>query len=111
VTEAPLRYFYRIVKTDPPALDDFITNASLGRPVPDDPALAEVWDGVSVQSTLNQARRKRRVSPALGRYIAILRLPTDGSVRYKRTLGAGGHHTIWADPAHLLAAVVSVLPA
>ncbi len=62
-------------------------------------------------STLSQARRKRRTSPGLGNYIAVLRVPTDGSLRFERTLGGDGHHTLWAEPAVLLALVVSVEPA
>lgn len=111
MNDAPFRDFYRLVKMDPPTLGDFTSNAAHGRAAPTDPTLAAVWDGLSAQSTLPQARRKRRVSPVLGRYIATLRVPTDGSVRYERTLGGEGHHTIWRYPADLLARVVSIVPA
>lgn len=104
------RLFYRIVRTYPPSLVDFTSNAALGKRVPTEPELAALWDGLSVQSTLAQARRRRRASPMLGDYIAVLRVPTDGSVRNERTLSADGHHTLWGDPAVLLALVVSVEP-
>jgi hypothetical protein len=110
VTEEGYRLFYRIVQTNPPTLIDFTSNLALGRKVPDDPEIAALWDGLSVQSTLAQARRRRTTSPMLGSYIATIRVPTDGSVRYARTLSADGHHTIWGDPALLLAMVLSVLP-
>ena len=86
-----------------------MSNLVLGKRVPSDPALAELWDGISVQSTLNQARRKRRISPMLGQYVAVLRVPTDGSVRFQRTRGEG-HFTLWGEPADLLAMVVSGVP-
>lgn len=107
-TEEGYRLFYRIVRTNPPTLYDFTSNLELGREVPADPELAALWDGLSVQSTLAQARRRRRASPMLGNYIAVLRVPTDGSIRFERTLSADGHHTLWGDPAELLALVVSI---
>jgi hypothetical protein len=108
VTDEGYRLFYRIVRTNPPRLIDFTSNAALGKQVPTDPELAALWDGLSVQSTRAQARRRRRASPMLGDYIAVLRVPTDGSFRYQRTLSADGRHTLWGDPAALLALVVSV---
>ncbi|MCC7371865.1 MAG: hypothetical protein IT306_25850 [Chloroflexi bacterium] len=102
------RLLHRIVRTNPPTLDDFTSNAARNRPAPDDPTLLAVWDGLSVFSTLSQARRKRRVSPGIGSYVAVLRVPTDGSVHVERTLGGDGHHTIWGEPDALLALVVSV---
>ena len=110
MSDAQFRDFHRIVRTDPPTLAAFLSNLALGKQVPADPELAKLWDGISVQSTLNQARRKRRISPALGQYVAVLRVPTDGSVRFERTRGEG-HFTLWADPADLLTMVVSVVPA
>ena len=77
---------------------------------PTDPERAALADGLSVQATLAQARRRCRASPALGQYVAVLRVPTDGTVRYERTLKAPGHHTLWAEPAVLVALVVSVEP-
>jgi hypothetical protein len=67
--------------------------------------LAALWDGISVQNTLAQARRKVRVSPRLGSYVAILRVSTDGPVRFRRSLGPG-HFTLWGEPEVLLALVV-----
>ena len=110
IVDQGYRLFYRIVRTNPPDLVDFTSNAALGKRVPTDPELAALWDGLSVQSTLAQARRRRRASPMLGDYIAVLRVPTDGSFRCQRTLSADGHHTIWGDPAALHALVVSVEP-
>ena len=106
--EPGYRLFYRIVRTNPATLADFTSNADKGRPVPDDPVQSAVWGGLSAYSTLAQARRKRRASPAIGEFIAVLRVPLDGSIRIERTLGGDGHHTLWGKPATLLSFVVSV---
>jgi hypothetical protein len=110
VIEPGFRLLHRVVRTNPPTDDDFVSNMALGKAIPIDPELAELWDGLSVQSTLAQARRRSRISPMLGRFIAVLRVPTDGSVRYERTRGEG-HHTLWGEPAALRKLVVSVEPA
>ena len=108
MTEQGYRLFYRIARTNPTTLDDYTSNADKGRQPPDDPARRAVWDGLSVYSTLAQARRKRRVSPSIGAFIAVLRIPLDGSVRIERTLGGDGHHTIWGRASDLAELEVSV---
>jgi hypothetical protein len=108
LAEEGYRLFYRIVKTNPPDLFDMQSARVRGNPEPPDPERRAVWDGLSVFSTLSQARRKQRTSPGIGSYIAVLRVPTDGSVRIERTLRDAGHHTIWAEAALLLKWVVSV---
>ena len=102
------RLFYRIVRDNPVTLWDLTSGKGRGTPEPQNPERRAVWDGISVFSTLSQARRKRRVSPAIGSYIAVLRVPTDGSVRIERTLRDDGHHTLWAAPSALLMMVLSV---
>ena len=104
------RLLHRIVRTNPPTRDDFVSNAAKGLPPPDDSERRAVWGGLSVYSTEAQARRKRRVSPMLGGFIAVLRVPIDGSVRVERTLGGDGHHTVWGESDELLALVVAVVP-
>ena len=104
------RLFYRIVRTNPPQLPDFQSAKVLGVAEPMSPTRRAVWDGLSVMSTFNQARRKQRVSPGLGSFIAAIRVPIDGSIRFRRTLSEDGHHTIWADAALLCSWVVSVEP-
>jgi len=103
------RTFYRIVKSDPPTLLDFTSNAARGRaPRTDEPEVLRLWSGLSAFSTLAQARRKSRISPVLGAFVARLVLPDVGQVRYERTRGTG-HYTLWGEPSVLLAAVVSVV--
>jgi hypothetical protein len=110
MAEQGYRLFYRIAKSNPPTILDFTSNLSLGKKTPADPELAALWDGLSVQSTLAQARRRRRASPMLGSCIAAIRVPLDGTVRFERTLSTDGHHTLWGDPAELPTMVVSIEP-
>lgn len=49
-------------------------------------------------------------SPYLGRFIAELRVPLDGSVRIELDNGRHGHCTIWGEPEDLLKLVVRVWP-
>jgi hypothetical protein len=105
------RLFFRIARTDPTTLYDYQSAKERGYPEPKSPAHRALWDGLSVYSTLNQARRKQRVSPVLGAYIAVLRVPMDGSIRVMRTLGGDGHHTLWAPAPVLRSLEVSVEPA
>ena len=105
------RSFFRIVKTDPPTLRDFLSDRERGRPQPRDSELRRLHDGLSVYATLAQARRKARAFPVLGRHVAELRIPPDAPIRYERTLlGSAGHHTIWGEPDELRRCVVSVDP-
>jgi hypothetical protein len=110
MTDQGYRLFYRVVHENPPSLWDLTPAKGRGFPEPDDPELHAVWDGLSVCSTLAQARRRRRTSPGLGTFVAILRVPTDGSVHFARTLRSEGHHTIWCDPDDLRAMIVSIEP-
>jgi hypothetical protein len=111
MTDQGYRLFYRIALTNPTTLYDYQSAKERGATEPRSPARLAVWDGLSVYSTLNQARRKQRISPMLGSYIAALRVPTDGSIRFMRTLGGDGHHTIWGPATALRRLEVSVEPA
>ncbi len=102
--------FYRLVETDSPTLDDFLSYVELGIEVRDDPEARERAEGVSVNATLAQARNRARTVPALAghRFVAALEVPEGGAIRYRRTGLQRGHHTLWGDPDALLACVVSV---
>lgn len=103
---------YRIVHHDPPALDDFLSNAALGRvlrrPTPE---TERWWRGISTCAEEQQARLRAQQAPRLGRYIARLEIPTDAPVTVEQTGADPGHHTIWGNPALLLSYVVAVVPA
>jgi hypothetical protein len=105
------RTFYRVVKTDPPTLADFTSNAARGRPLLDpSPETRRLWAGLSVNATEAPARRRARQHPALGAWVACLELPAAAPVQIERTTRIPGHHTLWGEPAVLLGCVVAVVP-
>jgi len=110
-TEPP-RILYRLVQTDPPSLQDFLSHEVLGisprRPL--SRREQDRWRGVSHQDSLDSAHIKGTESPWLGRYIAEVRIPDSGAVRTEQTGRDLSHFTVWADPADLLSWVVSVAP-
>jgi hypothetical protein len=103
---------HRIVRTDPPTVDDFTSDVARGRPPRSaEPEAVRLASGLSVFATLAQARAKARQYPFLGAYVAVIELQEGGAVRWERTLPRSrGHHTVWDDPAELLDAVVAVVP-
>jgi hypothetical protein len=110
VAEQPLQAFYRIVKTDPPTLADFLSLKALGRPLRHPTARAlRLWDGLSVYQTAEQACALAGASPSLGGYIAELRIPASGPIQYELDTGRFGHCTLWGDPADIMNLVVSVV--
>ena len=106
------RTFFRIVRTAPPTINDFISAEAKGRMIaPSIPyELHRLWDGLSVYATAQQAARKARRSPSIGRYVAELHIPEDGAIRFERTTREPGHHTLWGEPEVLLRCVMSVRP-
>lgn len=73
--------------------------------------MLRLWDGISAYSTIEQARITARLFPRLGRYIATLRVPEPGTIRFEQTRDpTEGHFTLWGEPADLLARVVNVVP-
>lgn len=99
------RTFWRIVQTNPPTRQDFLSHATLGRRFTD-PARAGQAEGISVFATEAQARRQARHYPMLGEWLAELRLGPELDAEIARTDRRPGHHTIWADPDVLLNCVV-----
>ena len=105
----PVR-FYRVVRSDPPTLDDFMSNEAKGIPMArPDPEVALLWDGVSVNATATQARNRATKMPWLGSYIAELGIAEGDPITVRRTGTSQGHHTLWGDPAELLARVIRVV--
>jgi hypothetical protein len=104
------RAFFRLVATNPPTLADFLPRAQSRRVVPEDSAgQRRLWQGISAYATEAQARRKGRVSPALGRFVVRLEIDDDDPICWARTTSSSGHHTLWGDPAILLARVTAVV--
>ena len=112
MTTAGFRLFYRIVRTNPPTIEDFTSNSAKGKqPRRPDPEVLRLWEGLSAYSTVEQAQITARLFPRLGRYIAVLRVPEHGAVRFEQTRDpAEGHFTLWSEPADLLAVVINVVP-
>jgi hypothetical protein len=109
VIEAEGHLFHRLIKQEQPHLDDFLSNDAKGHPPPDDPIKRAAWDGISAYRTLAQARRKRRTSPILGTFIAVIRVLPDDPITAERSFGPG-HFTLRGAPHLLLSRVVSVEP-
>jgi hypothetical protein len=102
---------FRVVKNSPPTRYDMLSRKALGIDLKHPTAKAlRLWDGVSMNRTREQAARLSRESPWLGQFIAELRVPLDGSIRYELDNGRGGHCTIWGEPDVLRRLVVAVTP-
>ena len=72
---APIR-LYRIVRTDPPSLSDFMSRHELGLESPNlTPEQRRLVRGVSCFATLVQARKKARRFPSLGSFVVTLLIP------------------------------------
>lgn len=98
------REFFRIVRNQPPSIDDFRSARELGVPRPAI-HIAE-WDrGISIYDDLEYAlRRALRNRSGLGRFVARLIVPADGSVEFAKTFGRH-HYTVYGDPGDLIALV------
>lgn len=107
------RSLFRIVRTNPPTLNDFVSNLAQGRPYPNrNPETTYLWDGLSAYDRDSRARRKAKGMPWLGiGFIAEVRIAdNDPGVRFERTTKSDGHYTIWGDPAAIMANVIRVTP-
>lgn len=103
------RAFFRVVREDPPALRDFLSNAAQGKTLgSSDPVLQRRWEGISVFDTRERAQQTARRRPDLGRYIAELWLTEGMSISYERTGNTRGHYTLWGDPESIRQCVVGV---
>src|SRR5690349_2349553 len=88
MTSPSTRRLYRVVRSNPPALDDFSSKAQLGIPCPiPDPEVQHRWSGLSLFGTEDEARRVIRRLPMLGTYIAALDIPEAAGVNVERTYG------------------------
>jgi hypothetical protein len=103
--------FYRVTRSNPPTLRDFQSNVEKRRRPPDyDPDTLRLWAGISVFDDLERARDRARLLPAMGSFVATMRVPAAGSIHYEQT-GTDRHHfTVWGDPAALLVTVERIEP-
>ncbi len=103
------REWHRLVRSNPPSLRDFMSQKALGLPLRNE-RFRDIWDGVSVQQTLLQARKLNetfRKNPCT--WIAILEIPETADIRFKRTTDQIGHYTLWAEPEELIRYVREVV--
>lgn len=76
---------YRLIYSERPTREDFVSNAERGRTPPDDPEDLRLWGGLSMFATLAQARRNALRAPHVWSHVAVLGLPED-VFRIERTL-------------------------
>src|SRR5699024_3392894 len=102
---------YRIVQHNPPTREDMFSYQALGiAPVTDDSEVLRLAAGISLFSTLQQARNQiRRLPPARRGFIAELHVPDNALVTVERTGRQRGHHTLWGNPDDILRYVARVI--
>lgn len=92
-----LRTFYRIVWTNPPTLDDFLSHQERGVPLRNlRQETARLRSDMSMYRTLTLARRvARKRPPWMGSgLIARVTIPVDEDVHIERTTRSEGHYTV-----------------
>lgn len=104
--------FYRIVRSNPPTLDDVRSYEELGiEPRGNDPEASRLFRGISLYNTRQQARNQAAGRPWRGNaFIAELQIPGDAPVTIERTGTRRGHYTLWGNPHDILALVTAVQP-
>ena len=55
------------------------------------------------------AKKKARLSPALGQFVAEVTIPDNSDIRFERTFGFG-HYTVWGNPEDLASFVTVITP-
>jgi hypothetical protein len=104
----PARLF-RIVQTNPPTQDDFVSNPRRGKPVRHvTPQTQRLIDGLSVFDSEEMTRSVARSFPKIGTFIAELHVRSTGTLRWERTTRTPGHYTLWGDPDECLNSVTRV---
>jgi hypothetical protein len=100
---------YRIAENNPLTEWDVTSHQDKGIPIRHRTAKAlRLWSGISVYRSPSAAESHALESPRLGSFVAELRIPLDGSVRFELDNGPSGHCTIWGDPKLLLKFVVRI---
>lgn len=109
--DAEPRRVFRIVKSDPPTLDDFASAYVLGRPKARGIQLRStaVQMALSVMQTLDQAASRAIQFPQIGGHVAELDLRGGEGFAIASTVEPG-HLSLWGTAVKLDAAVVDVYP-
>jgi hypothetical protein len=98
------------MKTTTPVLDNFKSQAQLGKKRPADLPLADPdpWDGYSVFETWDQVLQWQKTVPRLGSYIAEFWV-RDGAALQREPADVRGHFNIWGDPAVVRSCLKAIL--
>lgn len=103
------RSFFRLVETDPPTREQFLSYHDRGLTPPGStPRQLHLYKGVSVFETEEQARARAWSIAWPYDYIAELAIPV--SVHIERQGRREGHHNAYASPDDFLRWVVRVVP-
>jgi hypothetical protein len=104
--------FYRIVRSNPPTLADFLSNEAKGRRLQrPTPEAIRRWSGLSAYDTVGQARITALLYPRLGTFIAELHVRVNGTITSERWPDvADGRFTLWGEPEEFLSLVAHVEP-
>jgi len=107
--QGPHLLLYRIAENCPLTAWDLTSHEGKGIPIRHPTAKAlRLWSGISVYRSRSAAETHALESPRLGAFIAELRIPLDGSIRFELDNGPNGHCTIWGAPKLLLTFVTNV---
>lgn len=102
------RSFFRLVETDPPTREQFLSYFDRGLTPPDaPPRQIDLHKGVSMFETEEQARKLALEVTKPYDYIAEVAVPH--GVRAERQGRRAGHHNVYAAPDDLLSWVVRVV--
>lgn len=104
---------YRVLQSERPTRWDFLSHEARGvQPRGRLSALTAIeWAGVSTFDTVTAATAAAERHD-LGRFIAVLDIPEDGSAAVAQTLRLPSRHhfTLWPDAAMLQARIVRIFP-
>jgi hypothetical protein len=104
------RKLYRIIRGATPTLEDFKSARDLGKPLRSQRHEREWAEGVSTFDDLAYAiERAIQNRLLLGRYVATLLVPDDGSTEIAQTTRDRHHYSIYA-PAEKLLSLVQESP-
>lgn len=94
---------YRLVKTKWPTPWDFMSDEAKGElpPADADSETLEMWRGVSCHAVALKLTRRTNMVRSLP-FLAVIELPDDCPIEFRRTGKTSGHHTIWGEPEDLL---------
>src|SRR3954466_13930857 len=94
----PRRRLYRIIASDPPTRDDFLSYVEVGKELPEGatPDVVDRWEGISMYDSEERARAVA-IRFGFGTHIATLDLKDHGRLRIRRTGRRPGHYTVWGD--------------